>query len=469
MSFALDGLATGMDTTSIINQLVAVERQPIQRYEEEILELQTTKDAWRDINSRLSNLENKVTPLKLSSTFNSNTANSSNEGVVTATASNGADEAAYSVTVHETAKSQRMFGSQLEGFSAAAKDEITINSTKIGINAGDSLKDISSKINEAEAGVKASIVDNRLVLETSETGEVNALDPADTSSISAQGTILKDLGILGEDVDGNKIIANEAQKATNAEIDINGISGITSATNTFSDTVEDVTFNINPDALVSSETGTAFSAISVTKDTDKAVNAVQGFVDQYNSVMNFVDGKTDYDEEQEKAQILQGDSTAMRLQMKLRTMVTSKVKDSGELKTLSSVGIEIDRDGVMSFDSAKFKEAFNETPDEVSDIFRASSDTDGFDGMAQRMDGYLDQLMQTNSGLIPRRLDFFDNRISSLNEDIEDVERKVELTRDRYVEQFAAMESAISDMNQQMSWMESQLSSMSVNTQSQSK
>jgi flagellar hook-associated protein 2 len=467
MSFALDGLATGMDTTSIINQLVAVERQPIQRYEEEILELQTTKDAWRDINSRLSNLENKVTPLKLSSTFNSNTANSSNEGVVTATASNGADEAAYSVTVHETAKSQRMFGSQLEGFSAAVDDEITLNSTKIGIDAGDSLKDISSKINEAEAGVKASIVDNRLVLETSETGEVNALDPADTSSISAQGTILKDLGILGEDVDGNKIIANEAQKATNAEIDINGISGITSATNTFSDTVEDVTFNINPDALASNETGTAFAAVSITKDTDKAVNAVQGFVDQYNSVMNFVDGKTDYDEEQEKAQILQGDSTAMRLQMKLRTMVTSKVKDSGELKTLSSVGIEIDRDGVMSFDSAKFKEAFNETPDEVSDIFRASSDTDGFDGMAQRMDGYLDQLMQTNSGLIPRRLDFFDNRISSLNEDIEDVERKVELTRDRYVEQFAAMESAISDMNQQMSWMQSQLSSMSVNTQSQ--
>lgn len=468
MSFALDGLATGMDTTSIINQLVALERQPIQRYEKEIMELQTTKDAWRDINSRLSNLENKVTPLKLSSTFNSNTANSSNEGAVTATASNGADAATYSVTVHETAKSQRMFGSQLEGFSAA-KDEITINSTKIGINAGDSLKDISSKINEAEAGVKASIVDNRLVLETSETGEVNALDPADTSSISAQGTILKDLGILGEDVDGNKIIANEAQTATNAEIDINGISGITSATNTFSETVEDVTFNINPDALVSSETGTAFAAISVTKDTDKAVNAVQGFVDQYNSVMNFVDGKTDYDEEQEKAQILQGDSTAMRLQMKLRTMVTSKVKDSGELKTLSSVGIEIDRDGVMSFDSAKFKEAFNETPDEVSDIFRASSDTDGFDGMAQRMDGYLDQLMQTNSGLIPRRLDFFDNRISSLNEDIEDVERKVDLTRDRYVEQFAAMESAISDMNQQMSWMQSQLSSMSVNTQSQSK
>lgn len=459
MGFALDGLATGMDTTSIINQLVAIERQPIQRYEEEITELQTTKDAWRDINSRLSNLENKVTPLKLSSTFNSNTAKSSNEGAVTATASNGADAATYSVTVHQTAKSHRMFGSQHEDFSAA-EDEITLNSTKIGINAGDSLKDISSKINEADAGVKASIVDNRLVLEISETGEVNALAPTDTNSISAQGDILKDLGILGEDVDGNKVIANEAQKAANAEIDINGISGITSATNTFSEVVEDVSFNINPDALAGKEAGTAFAAVSVTKDTNKAVDAVQGFVDQYNSVVNFIDGKTNYDEEQEKAQILQGDSTAMRLQMKLRTMVTSKVKNSGELKTLSSVGIEIDRDGVMSLDSDKLKEALNENPDEVSDIFRASSDTDGFDGMAVRMDSYLDQLMQSNSGLIPRRLDFFDNRISSLNEDIENVERKVSLTRERYVQQFTAMEESISEMNQQMSWMQSQISSL---------
>jgi flagellar hook-associated protein 2 len=57
-------------------------------------------------------------------------------------------------------------------------------------------------------------------------------------------------------------------------------------------------------------------------------------------------------------------------------------------------------------------------------------------------------------------LDFYDTRIDSLNDDIEDVERKVEMTRERYTEQFAAMETAISEMNQQMSWMQSQLSSL---------
>jgi len=466
MSFALDGLATGMDTTSIINQLVEIERQPIQRYEAEIAELETTKGAWRDINSRLNNLEKTVTPLKLSSTFNSNTANSSNEDVVTATASNDADAANYSVTVNETAKSQRIFGSQLADFTAAADDVITLSSTEIEIKAGDSLKDISTKINEAEAGVGASIVDNHLVLETTETGVTNALDPADATSISDQGGILQDLGIIALDGSNNEIISNEAQAAADANIDINGITGITSSTNTFSEAVEGVTFNINPDAIPETETS-AFAAVSVTKDTAKPTKAVQGFVDQYNSVMDFIDGKTEYDEEENKGQVLQGDSTAMRLQMRLRSMVTSKVKDTGELQTLSSVGIEIDRDGVMSFDSAKFTEALEETPEEVMDIFNGNTEDDGFEGMAQRMDGYLDQLLQLNTGLIPRRLDFFDTRIENLNEDIEDVESQVELTRERYIEQFTAMEKAISDMNQQMSWMQSQLSSMSVNTQSQ--
>jgi len=163
--------------------------------------------------------------------------------------------------------------------------------------------------------------------------------------------------------------------------------------------------------------------------------------------------------------MVQGDSTAMRLQMRLRNLATSAVKDEGNFRTLSSVGIEIDRNGVMSFDKSKFEEALQESSEEVTSLFKGTSDKEGFDGVAQRMDSYLDQLMQSNTGLIPRRLNFYDNRIDSLNDDIEDVQRKVQLTRDRYVEQFAAMESAISEMNQQMSWMQSQISSLNVNSQ----
>jgi len=560
----LDGLATGMDTTSMIDQLVQLERRPIYNYQQEISEMEQTKGAWRDINSRLDNLENKTTDLKLSSTFNSRSANSSNEDVVTVTAQNSASEANYSVTVNNAATAQRISGSRLDdsalaikdltGFeSIAAENNIQINGIDITINDTDSLTDISNKINDAATGVSASIVDNHLVLESTETGEKNEIALVDdndlfkslgvlqtgdndgslnsnlfevkdtdtalglsgsfqinveggtgsgeitvdetttlneikdqidalgdlSASITDEGngyfslsmsssSADSDIKLSNTDIDnnilsdlafGNRSYQSELQAAVDASIDINGIKGITSSSNTFSEAVEGVTFKINPDAADDS-----FSSVSVTKDTGKAMDAVQAFVDQYNSVMDFIDGKTEYDAEEEKGAILQGDSTAMRLQTRLRNLVTSKVKDGGDFQTLSSIGLEIDRDGVMSFDKAKFEDALNQSSEEVMSIFRADSESDGFDGMAVRMDGYLDQLMQTNTGLIPRRLDFYDDRISSLNEDIDDVERKVEMTRERYVEQFAAMEEAISEMNQQMSWMQSQLSSLAGTT-----
>jgi flagellar hook-associated protein 2 len=370
-------------------------------------------------------------------------------------------EANYDVTVKSTAKEQRIAGSQMSSSDTAlsgltgfdtleATNTIKINGTDITINDTDTLNDVSNKINDAEAGVKASIVDKHLVLETTETGLENALDH---TKITDANDLLVDLGIINSDVDGT--IANELQAASDAEIDINGITGITSSTNTFSEAVEGVTFNVNPEAEVDST-----ATISVSKNTKKAVDAVQSFIDQYNSAMSFLDGKTDYDADEEKGAILQGDNTAIRLQMRLREMVTSKIKDSGDYQTLNAVGIEIDRDGVMSLDSAEFEEALQNSPEEVANLFKAESDTEGYDGMAVRMDSYLDQLMQSNTGLIPRRLDFYDTRIDNLNDDIEGVERKVEMTRERYVEQFTAMEEAISEMQSQQSWMMSQLQSM---------
>src|SRR6056297_1790939 len=537
----LDGLATGMDTTSVIDQLVALEKRPILNYQQEISEMEQTKGAWRDVNSRLDKLEDRTTDLKLSSTYNSRSASSSDEDVVTASASNDANEANYSITVNNVASTQRISGNRLDdsataikdltGFgSIAAENNIQINGTDLTINDSDTLADISNKINDAgEKNQIALVDDNDLfkslgILQTGDndgilstnllevkdadnalgltgsfqidveggtgTGEITVDETTTLNQIKAQVDVLggnlsasvTDEGngyfsltissstadsdiklsntgtenILADLAFGNRSYQNELQTAEDANIDINGITGITSSTNTFSEAVDGITFNINANAEANST-----ATISVAKDTGKATDAIQAFVDQYNSVMNFLNGKTEYDEEEEKGAVLQGDSTAMRLQTRIRSLVSSKIKDTGDFKTLSSVGIEIDRDGVMSFDKSKFTDALDQSSEEVMSIFNGESDSDGFDGMAVKMDSFLDQLMQSNTGLIPRRLDFYDNRIDTLNDDIEDVQRSVELTRERYVEQFAAMESAISEMNQQMSWMQSQLSSIS--------
>ena len=207
-----------------------------------------------------------------------------------------------------------------------------------------SLNDINNQINAIGIGGD---------LTSEVTGTNGKFSLAITSAAANSDIKLSNTGVdnnvLSDLAFGNRSYKDELQTAEDASIDINGITGITSSSNTFSEAVDGMTFNLNPEAEINST-----ATVSVTKDTGKATKAVQGFVDQYNSVMSFIDGKTDYDSEEDKGAILQGDSKAMRLQMRLRELVTSRVKENGDYQSLYSIGIEVDRDGVMSIDNSHF-------------------------------------------------------------------------------------------------------------------
>ena len=451
----LDGLASGMGTEEIINQLVQLERRPIINMEQEKMDLEESKNAWRDVNSRLDKLEGKLTQLKLSSTFQSNSTTSSNEDVATASATSDADAGNYDINVNQLAQANRLGATtKISDNDVALSDpvnldtnvegDISINGTTITVDADETLSSLNNKINEAGAGVSSTIIDGNLVLESSETGADNTISLTDNGN-----NLLDNLGINGDftDINNDSVL----QVAQDAEVEINGIKNITSSDNTFSEAVKGVTFNVN-------ETDSA--TISISQDTKKATSAVQEFVDQYNSIMDFVDTKLDYDPEEDKAGALQGDSTLMRLQMRLRSMVTDRVKEADSYNQLTSVGVEVDRDGVMSFDSGKLTEALTDSPEKVTNLFNAEQDEDGFDGVATRMDQYVNQLLQSNTGTIPRKIDFFNTRMDNIDEDIEDQERRLESTRERYREQFTAMEEAMSQMQQQQSWMQQQLASL---------
>ncbi len=447
MSMSLGGLSSGMDTASIVEQLVAIEKQPIYRYEEDISQIEKTKDAWRDINSRLSNLSDKLTDLKFSSTYTSRLAESSNEDIVTATAANSSAESSYDINISKMAKAHRISSDQKSDSTSELNlsGTININGTDLTIENTFSLNDIRDEINNTEGlNVEASIIDNNLVLESTNTGTgtENEIEVSDTT-----GSVLENLGVL--DTDGTTI-KNTLQSAQDAELSINGVD-IKSSSNIVDQAVEGITFNLK-------ETGSA--TIEVSKDTKKTVSAVQDFVDQYNSTMGFIDDKTNYNADTEEASLLQGDSTVMRLQSRIRQTIMDGVETGGEITHISQLGISIDRDGVMSLDSEKLETAIDETPEEVTNFFNAEESEDGYTGVANKLDSYIDQLVSAGSGLIPSRMDSFDQRIESLNESIAEVERSVEMARERYTEQFTAMETALAEMQQQQSWMSSQLSSL---------
>jgi flagellar capping protein FliD len=136
----LDGISSGLPTSDIIDQLMQFERIPLYSYNEDLNELEVEKGAWRDVNSRISNLESSLSALKLSSTFNSNTTSSSDGDVATATAASEAVAGKYNVTVNNLATTHRVASDmQTDATSALG------HSGDIEINGLDTVKFISKK------------------------------------------------------------------------------------------------------------------------------------------------------------------------------------------------------------------------------------------------------------------------------------------------------------------------------------
>jgi len=553
---SLSGVGTGMDWKGIVDKLMQYERQPLYNYNQKIQNYELEKNAWQDVNSRLSHLEGKVADLTEVETFTSMKSSSSDKDMISASVTSDAVSGSYEIDVIQMAKAHRISGDKLSDDETAFKDlfttfsassNIMINGTNIEVTEDDTLVTLQEKINQSNVGANATVVDNHLILESTKTGtenevaliddndvleklgllnQVNPDNPVLESSPQTEGattalnlkgsfevkvdgvskgtitvtesstlnTISNDLNGLtdissgvnagalsidaaisgdielvntsGTDEDniikelniGNKAdIKTQLQATQNAEVSINGINNITSQSNTFSEAINGVSFTVkdNPTETVT---------IDVSKDLQKAVGAIQDFVKQYNSVESFIDNKTHYNPDEQDAGVLQGDPTLMRIDSNLRTSVTSIINNNSSYDQLAMVGVSIDKEGKMSFDSSKFKDALQESPEEVQKLFTATEDTDGFSGIGERVDNYLNMLLKTNTGVLPEKVDYYDTMVEDVEEQKNELERQLEMTRERYTQQFTAMEKAITKMRSQQSWMMSQLSSLGGST-----
>lgn len=435
-SLQIMGLSSGIDFDSIINQLIALERQPITRMEERKSLYQQQQDAWRDINTRLSNLDSKLTPLKLDSTFQARETTSSDEAVATATASAEAIEGTYDIQVIQVAKAHRMASdpvSDLSGYIGEQKVKITVgtNSKTVTVNITESstLSDVATAINNTDGiGVKASVIDDRLVLESKETGQNNVITLENIS-----GSLFNDLTF------------SDIQSPQDASYTINGID-LTSSSNTISDVVTGVTFTLK---------GEGSTTITVSHDVDAAVDKIRAFVDQYNSVMDFIAQKTDTTMsdtgEVRSTGILQGDGTAIRLQMALRRKVTESIDTTSKYDQLAVLGITTTRDGQLEVDESKLREALKAAPEEVEAFFVE---------MATKTKEFIKGYIQYGTGILAEKQESLDRLMDDIDNQIERLEERVARKEESLVRQFTALEKALAAMQSQSTWLAGQLNQL---------
>lgn len=199
-TISFSGLASGLDTTSIISQLTNTAQIPITNLNKQITGYNSQTADWQALNTNLAALQSAVKTLSNQATLNVPNAASSNTAAATITAQVGATVGSHSLTVSQLATAQEVVSTPQSSATTALGQSgaFTLNGKTVQINTSDALSDVASKINSAGAGVTASVVnvgtnDYRLTLTSSQTGAANSLAAAD----GAGGTVLSSLGLIG--------------------------------------------------------------------------------------------------------------------------------------------------------------------------------------------------------------------------------------------------------------------------------
>ena len=168
---SFSGLGSGLDTDSIISQLISIERRPINLIQRRQATLEQQKGVLNSINSSLMSLQSSAESLATDDAFSIVNASSDASSRVSVDASNEAAAGNFGVEVIELAKARRLSSRSFSSLSDSLNlsGEFVVNGKGIELDTDDGLLDIRDKINSADAGITAQLLtvssgDSRLIL-----------------------------------------------------------------------------------------------------------------------------------------------------------------------------------------------------------------------------------------------------------------------------------------------------------------
>jgi len=464
---SVDIINSGLDVGSIVDGLISLERAPITRMQSQASSFQSKISAFQSLNSKLSSLLAKVdrllyngdeAPLSTPSTFEERFDNSvfsatkttsSDEKVLKASAAAGAINGTYDIMVVGLAKIQTDLSSGFLATTTSIGDtgilDISVDGAApvhVEINGGNNtLQGMMNAINDAEAGVKASIINDgteapyKLVINSSETGKANGYT---ITKVGWSGTALSFT---------NKVAADDAH------LNVNGID-IYRGSNTISDVISGVTLNLNS-ASASPVT------VTVAEDVDAMASAVRDLVAAYNEINTVILNQTRYNTQTKTAGVLAGDSTLRDIQTKLQSIVTRSVSNShGSLTILRQIGIKFNNDGSLGFDDSKFRSAVANDLTSVAALLLGDGGTTGGSPTVD-LHNALKSITDPLTGPIHNSTQSLSDNIKALNDRISDYQDRLAVRKELLTAEYGRADQAMRLMNMNQNSLSSQMASLS--------
>lgn len=395
------GVGSQLDVKSIVTQLVALEKRPLDGLKLQAATVQTKVSAFGQIKSLVSALADAAGTLNSLTTYNAVSTRSSNTAAVTASAIGGTAANSFSIKVDSLAKAQSTAsGALLPVGGALGQGTLRLQLGKwtlvpvsftpqssagpvdIVVSASDTVSDVASKINGSSAGVSATVLNDasgqRLLLRSRSTGEAAGFEvsvAADGDGNTADAAGLSRL-----------VVGSTIQYGADAKIKVNDIP-VSSGTNTFADVVSGVTLTA---------VATTSTDVDITVEPNRTVlkDAVDSFVKAFNAINQMLNDLTKYDPATKAAGLLQGDSTAIGLQNALRGILQSTTTGS-TYKRLADIGITQQLGGGLAVAGAKLDAALA-NGDEVKKLFKADNGNVLTNGVAMKFKAFSTGLLATD-------------------------------------------------------------------------
>lgn len=356
---SIGGIASGLDTATIVQQLIQLERQSLIPLQQRQQTFRAADTAWGYVNTRLSSLRAATDALRdpqvLAGTV---TATSSNTSVASVSVGTGGlpGTATLQVTQLAAAHQVALGGSYTAADQVLGAGTITVNrggtEQTVTLGEGATLADAARALNGLD-GLQARVVrvaegEHRLVVSSRATGA----DAAFTVASSVPG-------MSG----GTEVL----QAGRDAVLSMDGLT-VTRASNTVTDLLDGVTLQL-------SDVGT--TTIRVEQDLEGATKKVKALVDAMNGVLTELSRQGATSAEAAARGPLAGDPLVRALATELRGSLSQIVSESGPFRTLGDLGISLTRQGAITLDESKLRTALTEDPEAAGKLLgRAGSTSD---------------------------------------------------------------------------------------------
>jgi len=399
---AIESLGIGSDllTSDLVDNIINADKAAGERRLETRQSVIDAKiSAYGEVQSKLYDFSESIVKLADSDNAGATKADTSDESILTATATTSAPSGTYAVEVQRIAKAHSLvsesytsvteavgkgeltFSFGTTTYSGASYDSFSTNpeaATKtIEINDGNNtLQGLRNAINDAEFGVKASIVFDGegyvLQMTSEETGENMSMEIVATDESGALATTgLSNFAYnKNQDTPGSNLTLT--QEGQDALLNVNGLS-VTRSSNEVTELIDGVTLD-----LKSANVGEEVS-ITVGADISGISENIQDMIDAYNAFQETYKELTAFNESDATGSLLLGDSTLRSINSQMRSVLTSTVSGiSGtSFRSFSELGIFTDQTDnfKLKFDSSLFLKGLKEDREAVSGVFSTQGST----------------------------------------------------------------------------------------------